>query len=55
MAEKIAGYILEKKIARGGMAEVYLGSKEGPEGFKKQVAIKRIHEHLTAALRTMGL
>ena len=57
MTEKIAGYILEKKIARGGMAEVYLASKEGPEGFKKQVAIKRIHEHLTdhAGLKTMFL
>ncbi|MBW2701542.1 MAG: protein kinase [Deltaproteobacteria bacterium] len=57
MTEKIAGYILEKKIARGGMAEVFLASKEGPEGFKKQVAIKRIHEHLTdhAGLKTMFL
>jgi len=51
------GYILEERITRGGMAEVYLATRQGPEGFNKQVAIKRILDHLTdqADFRTMFL
>lgn len=37
-----------RKIATGGMAEVYLAVHEGPEGFEKPVAIKQILPHLAS-------
>ncbi|MEE8408433.1 MAG: serine/threonine-protein kinase [Myxococcota bacterium] len=39
-------YVLERRLAIGGMAEVFLGRIEGPEGFEKKVVIKRILPHL---------
>lgn len=35
-------YELIQRIATGGMAEVYLARREGPHGFQKVVAVKRI-------------
>lgn len=35
-------YELVQRIATGGMAEVYLARREGPHGFQKRVAVKRI-------------
>jgi serine/threonine protein kinase len=40
-------YELLCRFATGGMANLYLARFVGPSGFKKLVAIKRIHEHLT--------
>ena len=37
---------LIRRIARGGMAEVFQASQRGPEGFERTVAIKRILPHL---------
>lgn len=39
-------YNLLKKIAVGGMAEIFLAEQTGPGGFKKRLVIKRILEHL---------
>ncbi|MBI5511583.1 MAG: serine/threonine protein kinase [Deltaproteobacteria bacterium] len=39
-------YLLDRRLAIGGMAEVFLGRIEGPEGFEKKVVIKRILPHL---------
>src|SRR5262252_7667865 len=39
-------YILLKRIARGGMAEVFLAQQRGLEGFDRRVAVKRILPHL---------
>lgn len=39
-------YRLLKRIARGGMAEVFLARQRGPEGFDRLVALKRILPHL---------
>ncbi len=39
-------YIIVEKIGSGGMAEVYRAISVGPDGFEKEVAIKRIHHHL---------
>ncbi|HUU01155.1 MAG TPA: protein kinase [Myxococcota bacterium] len=47
MGEKFGKYELARKIAIGGMAEIFLATHVGPEGFKKHVAIKRILPHLT--------
>jgi len=39
-------YTLIRRLARGGMAEVFLARQRGPEGFDRNVAIKRILPHL---------
>ena len=39
-------YLLLKKIATGGMAELFLGKQIGIEGFEKPVVLKRILSHL---------
>lgn len=40
--ERLGPYQLVRHIATGGMAEVYLARREGPHGFTKTVALKRI-------------
>jgi serine/threonine-protein kinase len=47
VSEKFGKYQLVRKLAVGGMAEIFLATHAGPEGFKKHVAIKRILPHLT--------
>jgi predicted ATPase/serine/threonine protein kinase len=43
MTDLIAGrYHLEKKLASGGMAEVFLARQQGLKGFEKLVCLKRI-------------
>lgn len=39
-------YQLVRKLASGGMAEVFLARAAGPMGFEKQVVVKRILPHL---------
>jgi serine/threonine-protein kinase len=39
---RLGPYELTQRIATGGMAEVYLARREGPHGFQKIVAVKRI-------------
>ena len=46
MADEQKYRILEK-LDSGGMAEIYRGEAESIQGFKKEVAIKRILPHLT--------
>src|SRR3954453_23278653 len=43
----LGGYDLLQRIAVGGMAEVFLARRSGPEGFEKRVAVKRILPHLS--------
>ena len=43
--ENLGRYQLIKKLATGGMAEVFLASAEGPGGFSKQLVVKRILPH----------
>jgi eukaryotic-like serine/threonine-protein kinase len=38
----IGKYVIQRKLAEGGMAEIFLASSFGPEGFEKQVVIKRV-------------
>src|SRR6478735_2645618 len=42
MAEQLGRYILDRKIAAGGMAEVFLARQSGPGGFEKTCVIKRM-------------
>jgi serine/threonine-protein kinase len=39
---QIGKYLVHRKLAEGGMAEIFLASALGPEGFEKRVVIKRI-------------
>lgn len=43
--QQLGRYLLIKKIARGGMADVYRAKLIGVEGFEKDVAIKKILPH----------
>jgi serine/threonine-protein kinase len=42
----LKSYQLIRKIAAGGMAEVFLARTEGPRGFSKTLVLKRILPHL---------
>lgn len=44
----VGKYVVRKKIAEGGMAEIYLCASTGPEGFEKEVVIKRIRAFLAS-------
>ena len=44
-------YTLLKRIARGGMAEVFVARQMGIDGFDRLVAIKRILPHLVDQMR----
>jgi serine/threonine protein kinase len=35
-------YLIERRLAAGGMAEVFVAKRTGPHGFEKKVALKRI-------------
>ena len=43
--DHIGRYRILRRLASGGLAEVYLGVREGPDGFVKPVAIKRLHSY----------
>ena len=42
----IGKYVVRRKLAEGGMAELYLAAALGPEGFEKDVVIKRVRPGL---------
>ncbi len=44
--EVLGKYTLLRKLAAGGMAEVFLSRVAGPAGFEKTVVVKRILSHL---------
>jgi serine/threonine-protein kinase len=44
----IGRYLVKRKLAEGGMAELYLCTARGPEGFEKEVVIKRIKAFLSS-------
>lgn len=47
-AQRFGSYFLLRKIATGGMAELYKARKSGEKGFQKLLAIKMILPHLSA-------
>jgi tRNA A-37 threonylcarbamoyl transferase component Bud32 len=44
--DRMGPYLLRQKVARGGMAELFLADYMRRDGFKRRVAIKRILPHL---------
>ena len=42
----IGKYVIKRKLAEGGMAEIYLATAVGAEGFEKEVVIKRVRSFL---------
>jgi serine/threonine protein kinase len=44
---RVGKYVLVRRLAKGGMAELYLANQTGPSGFQKPVTIKRILPNLT--------
>jgi serine/threonine protein kinase len=45
---RMGPYLLEKKLAHGGMAELFVAGYERQDGFRKTVAVKRVLPHLAA-------
>lgn len=35
-------YVIDRRLATGGMAELFIAERRGPHGFRKRVALKRI-------------
>ncbi len=48
-------YELVQKLARGGMAEVFLAKVAGPMGFEKTLVVKRILPHLAEEANFVGM
>lgn len=46
--QEFGPYILLEKIGQGGMAEIFRAESKGPQGFAKEVAIKRILSSLAS-------
>ncbi|MCA9600955.1 MAG: serine/threonine protein kinase [Myxococcales bacterium] len=42
LSGRLGPYVVEDRLATGGMAEVFVARREGPHGFQKRVALKRI-------------
>lgn len=45
---RIGKYVLQRRVAVGGMGEVYYGKSGGAEGFARDVAIKKLLPHLAS-------
>ncbi len=46
---RIDRYRLERRLAAGGMGEIYLAGVEGPGGFRRRVVLKRMLPHALAS------
>ena len=48
-------YVLVRRLAKGGMAEIFLARKDGPEGFTRDLVVKRILPHLSEDPELMAM
>jgi serine/threonine-protein kinase len=55
MTESAQRYRVIEKLESGGMAEVFRAESEGLQGFRKQVAIKRVLPHLSEKKRFIAM
>ncbi|AKQ67187.1 Serine/threonine kinase PKN11 [Myxococcus hansupus] len=51
----IGKYVVRRKLAEGGMAEIYLCTARGAEGFEKEVVIKRVRAFLASDPEFVGM
>ena len=51
----IGRYVVVRKLAEGGMAEIYLCTARGAEGFEKEVVIKRVRAFLASDPEFVGM
>jgi tRNA A-37 threonylcarbamoyl transferase component Bud32 len=51
LPDRIGSYRVERILGAGGMATVYLAEREGPEGFRKRVALKVIRSEFARDMR----
>ena len=47
----IGRYLLQRQIARGGMATIHLARLLGPQGFSRTVAVKQLYPQFAQNLR----
>ncbi len=52
---KLGRYRIVRRLALGGMAELYLARQEAEAGFRKMVALKRVLPHLAEDLNFVGM
>jgi serine/threonine-protein kinase len=55
MSESQQRYRVIEKLESGGMAEVFRAESEGLQGFRKQVAIKRVLPHLSSKKKFISM
>jgi serine/threonine-protein kinase len=55
MSDSQQRYRVIEKLESGGMAEVFRAESEGLQGFKKQVAIKRVLPHLSSKKKFISM
>src|SRR3954470_3103729 len=48
-------YYLVRKLAEGGMAEIFLAKQVGAEGFERNVVVKRMLKHLSSLPDFVGM
>ncbi len=53
--QRVGKYQLIRKLATGGMAEVFLARAEGPMGFAKRLVVKRILPHFVEDPNFVGM
>src|SRR4051812_30279965 len=53
--ESYGKYYLVRQLAEGGMAQIYLAKQVGPEGFERNVVIKRMLPHLSQVPDFVGM
>jgi eukaryotic-like serine/threonine-protein kinase len=51
----IGNYEVVRRIATGGMGEVYLATQTGPVDFRRQVVLKKLHPRFTADPRFVAM